>query len=86
MNKIDVIGLLGSILVGFSLIPQSYKSLRENDVKSLSKYYLLITFLAAVFMGIYSIYYLILPMIIANGLVLGNVIILIILVIKNELK
>tara|TARA_B100000886_G_scaffold326874_1_gene273760 strand:- start:803 stop:1063 length:261 start_codon:yes stop_codon:yes gene_type:complete len=86
MNKIDVIGLLGSILVGFSLIPQSYKSLRENDVKSLSKYYLLITFLAAVFMGIYSIYYLILPMIIANCLVLGNVILLIILVIKNELK
>ena len=86
MNKIDVIGLLGSILVGFSLIPQSYKSLRENDVKSLSKYYLLITFLAAVFMGIYSIYYLILPMIIANGLVLGNVILFIILVIKNELN
>ena len=86
MNKIDVIGLLGSILVGFSLIPQSYKSFRENDVKSLSKYYLLITFLAAVFMGIYSIYYLILPMIIANGLVLGNVILLITLVIKNELK
>lgn len=86
MNWIDVIGLIGSLLVGFSLIPQSYKSIKENDTKSISIYYLFITFLAAVFMGIYSIYYLILPMIIANGLVLGNVIILIILVIKNELK
>ena len=86
MNWIDVIGLIGSLLVGFSLIPQSYKSIKENDTKSISIYYLFITFLAAVFMGIYSIYYLILPMIIANCLVLGNVILLIILVIKNELK
>ena len=86
MNWIDIIGLIGSMLVGFSLIPQSYKSIKENDTKSISIYYLFITFFAAVFMGIYSIYYLILPMIIANSLVLGNVIILIILVIKNELK
>ena len=81
---INIIGLIGSILVAFSLVPQSLKSFYENDVKSLSKSYLIVTLLASIFMGIYSIYYLILPMIIANSLVFLNVIFLIILVIKNN--
>jgi uncharacterized protein with PQ loop repeat len=84
MLIIDVIGIIGSILVAFSLIPQSYKSIKNNDTKSLSKSYLVITLFASIFMGIYSIYYVIIPMIIANSLVFTNIILLTFLAIKNQ--
>ena len=84
MKIIDIIGILGSILIGFSLIPQTFKSYTSNVVKSLSIFFLIITFLASLCMNIYAFYYKILPMIIANTLVFINTILLLIIYLKNK--
>jgi len=84
MKFIDIIGLFGSLCIGFSLIPQTYKSIKDNNVNNLSIFYILLTLLACVSMGIYSIYYFILPMIIANTSVFINCIILFFLIVKNK--
>lgn len=80
---INVLGLLGSIGVGLSLIPQTYKSINSNE-KSLSLPFIIITFISSTFMIIYSSYYVIIPMLIANFSVFINITILLILYIKRN--
>ena len=41
---VDILGLLGSIGVGLSLIPQTYKTINSNE-KSLSLPFIIITFI-----------------------------------------
>tara|TARA_B100000424_G_scaffold91692_1_gene69000 strand:- start:30 stop:341 length:312 start_codon:yes stop_codon:yes gene_type:complete len=72
MNWIDIIGLIGSISIGFSFIPQTYKTLKTNTVKSTSFLMFFITSSASICMIIYSVYYNVLPMLIANVSVLAN--------------
>ena len=72
MNWVDIIGLIGSISIGLSFIPQTYKTLKTNTIKSTSFLIFFITSLASVCMIIYSVYYKVLPMLIANVSVLTN--------------
>ena len=81
---ITIIGILGSIGISISLIPQTYKSWTTNDISSLSIKYIFITLISSLFMIIYSTYYLVYPMIIANLSVLGNTCILLLLYHKNK--
>ena len=81
---ITILGILGSIGISISLIPQTYKSWTTNDITSLSIKYIIITFISSLLMIIYSSYYLVYPMIIANISVLGNTCILILLYYKNK--
>ena len=72
MNWVDIIGLFGSISIGLSFIPQTYKTLKTNTIKSTSFLMFFITSTASVCMIIYSVYYKVLPMLIANVSVLTN--------------
>ena len=81
---ITIIGILGAIGISISLIPQTYKSWTTNDISSLSIKYIIITLISSVFMIVYSTYYLVHPMIIANLSVLGNTCILLLLYHKNK--
>ena len=72
MNWVDIIGLIGSISIGLSFIPQTYKTLKTNTIKSTSFLMFFITSTASVCMIIYSVYYKVLPMLIANVSVLTN--------------
>lgn len=81
---IMLLGFLGSIGISISLIPQTYKSWTTNDVSSLSVKYMILTFISSLLMIIYSTYFLVYPMIIANISVLGNTCILMLLYSKNK--
>ena len=81
---ITLLGFLGSIGISISLIPQTYKSWTTNDVSSLSVKYMALTFTSSLLMIIYSTYFLVYPMIIANISVLGNTSILMLLYNKNK--
>ena len=87
MTKIiDIIGLLGSIMVGVSLFPQTIKTIKtikEESNTSISLSFLLITFTSSILMSIFAIYYLIIPMLIANILVFINSLTLLIVIIKK---
>lgn len=72
MNWIDIIGLIGSISIGLSFIPQTYKTLKTNTIKSTSFLMFFFTSSASICMIIYSVYYNVLPMLIANVSVLAN--------------
>lgn len=81
---IDIIGLTGSILVGVCFIPQTYKTINSNDIKDISKLFMMLNIISASLMVVYGSYYLILPIIIANGSVLINCCIITICIIKNK--
>ena len=87
MTKIiDVIGLLGSVMVGVSLFPQTIKTIKtikEESNNSISLSFLLITFTSSILMSIFAIYYMIIPMLIANILVFINSLTLLIVIIKK---
>ena len=38
MNHIDILGLLGSIFVGISFIPQTIKTLKSEEIKDAGQY------------------------------------------------
>lgn len=83
---IDILGVIGSIAISISLIPQTYGTIRNiNKSESVSIYFLILIFIASICQLIYSIEYNVLPMIIANWSVLINTIILIsIYLIRNK--
>jgi uncharacterized protein with PQ loop repeat len=69
---INIIGILGSSLVGICFIPQTYKTIYSNEIKDISLSFLLLNIFAAGLMCVYGGYYIIIPVIIANGSVLIN--------------
>ncbi len=73
---IEVIGLAGSCLIGLSFIPQTYKTIKENETKDISVGFMGLSLLSASMMVTYGVYYEILPMIISNGSVVVNCIII----------
>ena len=81
---IDIVGLIGSAGIALSLFPQTYKTIFTIDFKSISTYFIFITMLSSLFQLIYGVYYLIIPMIIANTCVLLNSLILFIYISCNR--
>lgn len=84
IDIVDIIGLTGSVLVGICFIPQTYKTINSNEIKDISKLFMLLNIISASLMVVYGSYYLILPVIIANGSVLINCCIITICIIKNQ--
>tara|TARA_Y100000589_G_C26733764_1_gene458839 strand:+ start:181 stop:438 length:258 start_codon:yes stop_codon:yes gene_type:complete len=82
-NIINFVGLLGSIGIGLSLIPQTCKTINSNE-SSLSIPFIVIILLSSIFMVIYAIYFLIVPMLVANSSVLINSLILLFFSIKQK--
>ena len=71
-NTIDILGILGSVLVGISFIPQTYLVIKNKEIKNISKWFILINVISSGLMIVYGIINLIIPMIIANSSVLLN--------------
>jgi uncharacterized protein with PQ loop repeat len=87
INEImDMLGLIGSILVGICFIPQTYKTINSEEINDISMSFITINITAATLMSIYGCYYLITPVIVANGSVLVNCIIIGYCVLKNKKK
>lgn len=85
---INIIGIVGSSLVGICFIPQTYKTIYSNEIKDISLSFLLLNIFAAGLMCVYGGYYIIIPVIIANGSVLINcgIIYYCVCVKKNQLE
>ena len=84
MTKIiDIIGLLGSIMIGISLIPQTIKTIKDDD-KSISIPFVFITLISSILMIIFAIYYFIIPMLIANTSVFINTLIILIVTLNKK--
>ena len=66
MNFIDGIGLASAILIGIMFIPQVSHVYREKDTNALNYMFLGINMIASSMGLVYSIYYKVIPMIIAN--------------------
>lgn len=84
MNIFNILGLFGSILVGISFIPQTYKIIKTKNVNDISIIFISINLFAASCMIIYGINFLIIPVIIANISVLLNNIIIFIFICRNK--
>lgn len=85
MYIIDLLGIIGGSLVGISFIPQTYKTITTNKSEDLSKIFIFINIAASTLMLIYGIYYIIIPIVIANGSVfLNNLILLFYVLYKNN--
>ena len=77
MLWIDVVGILGSIAIAVSFFPQTYTSIKKKSVNGLSIKFILLILCASISMDIYSFYYQIIPMIIANVCVTLNSLVLV---------
>ena len=86
MYAINIIGLCGSCGVAIAFIPQTYKTITTDSIKSISFITMYMVFSSSICMLIYSMYYNILPMLIANVSVMINtgVIMVVYLYKKNE--
>lgn len=83
-NIIDIIGLFGSILIGLTFIPQTYKTINSNEVKDISNLFLILNITSASLMVVFGAYYFIIPVIISNGSVLINCLIISIYLMNNK--
>ena len=84
MNKVfDLIGLIGAIMIGISLIPQTIKTIKDED-KSISIPFVFITLISSILMIIFAIYYFIIPMLIANISVFINTLIILIITLNKK--
>ena len=66
MNLIDGIGLTSAIMIAVMFIPQVSHVYREKDTNALNYMFLGINMVASSMGLVYSIYYKVIPMIIAN--------------------
>ena len=79
MDKlINIIGLIGSIGISLSLFPQTIKTIKSNDIQSLSSSFIIVTLIASCLQLIYGYYYFVIPMIIANICVFVNTFVILI--------
>ena len=77
MLWVDIIGISGSVAIAISFFPQTYESIKKKSADGLSIKFILLILLASISMDIYSFYYQIIPMIIANVCVTLNSLVLI---------
>ena len=75
-NIINIVGLCGSILIGASFVPQTYKTIKNGETKDLSYAFMFLNITSASLMCIYGFYYKIIPVIISNGSVTLNCLII----------
>lgn len=73
---INIMGLFGSILVSVSFIPQTYKTLKSEDSSDISYIFMGLNIISASMMCVYGVYFNVIPVIISNGSVLINCIII----------
>lgn len=66
MNAIDGIGLTSAILISIMFVPQVHHVYKEKDTNAIDYKFLGINMLASSMGLVYSIYYNVIPMIIAN--------------------
>ena len=66
MNIIDGIGLTSSVLISIMFMPQVYHVYKEKDTNAINYTFLNINMLASTLGLVYSVYYKVIPMIIAN--------------------
>ena len=66
MNIIDVIGLISSILISIMFVPQVHHVYKEKDTNAIDYKFLSLSMLASTMGLVYSIWYKVIPMIIAN--------------------
>ena len=86
MLWIDVIGILGSVAIAISFFPQTYTSIKKKSVNGLSIKFILLILSASISMDIYSFYYQIIPMIIANVCVtLNSLVLMSLYIIEHQL-
>lgn len=83
---VNILGLGGSILVSLSFIPQTYKTLQQNDTSDISYLFMSLNIISSSMMCIYGVYYTIVPIIISNGSVLINCIIILAYIIHIKRK
>lgn len=83
INFFELLGLIGSTLVGLSFIPQTYMVIKKKEVKNISLWFIMINIISSLLMIIYGIYFNVLPMIIANSSVFLNNLIIIYFFIKS---
>jgi len=83
-TTIKALGILGSLGVGVSLFPQTYKTWKDKDITSISVIYIYITSVSSILMVIYGTYFLVYPMIIANLSVFGNTCVLLLFYYKTK--
>ena len=69
MMYVDIIGYIGTIILGITLIPQVYKTYSEKKAEHLSGIYLYLQILANVLFIVYAYYIKSFPIIICNSLV-----------------
>ncbi len=63
---INYIGLVSSILITIMFVPQVIHVYRTNDTHAINYAFLFINFVASILGLIYSIYFIVVPMIVAN--------------------
>jgi uncharacterized protein with PQ loop repeat len=66
MNVIDGIGLTSSVLIAIMFVPQVHHVYKEKDTNAIDYKFLNLNMLASTLGLVYSIYYRVIPMIIAN--------------------
>ena len=67
MNSIDVIGLVSSIMIAIMFVPQVVHVHKTKDTLAINYYFLGLNVTASVMGLIYSVYYDVVPMIVANS-------------------
>jgi hypothetical protein len=78
----DIFGYLGSATISIYIFPTIYKAYKNNEIK-ISKYTLVLQTLACIFFIIYSIYPLILPILLCNSILFTGCVILWLLFLRN---
>ena len=69
MIYIDILGYTGTIVLGFTLIPQVYKTYTEKKAENLSGIYLVLQIIANLLFIAYAYFINSLPVLICNSLV-----------------
>ena len=70
MNNIDILGYIGTLILGVTLLPQVFKTFSEKKANDLSLSYLGLQFSANILFIIYGYFLESLPVIISNSIVL----------------
>lgn len=65
-NTVNVVGLISSALITVMFIPQVVHVYKTEDTHAINYTFLLINLLASIMALIFSVYYTVIPMIIAN--------------------
>jgi uncharacterized protein with PQ loop repeat len=66
MNLIDVLGLISSIIITLMFIPEVTHVYKNSDAKAINYSFLHLNLVASVLALVYSVHYLVIPMIITN--------------------